>query len=107
MRSCTAMDPPPHRGPLERAELIDIDFYILQIKQRLSRPLDLLVLLMANNYVGLANVGVHQDLSEKCVKFNISNVSSMLFLDSGGDAPVPSSMLFPDSGFRITTPPIP
>ena len=33
-------------------------------------------------------------------------VSSMLFPDSGGDAPVPSSMLFPDSGFEIAEEPL-
>ena len=32
--------------------------------------------------------------------------SSMLFPDSGGDAPVPSSMLFPDSGFEIAEEPL-
>ena len=32
--------------------------------------------------------------------------SSMLFPDSGGDAPVPSSMLFPDSGFEIAEKPL-
>ena len=33
-------------------------------------------------------------------------VFSMLFPDSGGDAPVPSSMLFPDSGFEIAEEPL-
>ena len=33
-------------------------------------------------------------------------VSSMLFPDSGGEAPVPSSKLFPDSGFDIAEEPL-
>jgi len=33
-------------------------------------------------------------------------VSSMLFPNSGGEAPVPSSMLFPDSEFEVTKEPL-
>ena len=65
----------------------------------------------ANFPLGIRVIG-HKIVGGPAKKKSVSNffyglVSSMLFPDTGGDAPVPSSMLFPDSGFEILRGPPP